>query len=286
MADDTVHPFRIDVPQDQLDDLADRLTRTRLPAPLPGDGWDTGVPVAYLREIVDHWRDAYDWRAAEAELNAHPQFTTEIDGQNVHFLHVRSPEPDALPLLLTHGWPGSVAEFLDVIGPLADPRSHGGDPADAFHLVIPSLPGFGFSGPVADTGWTTGRIAAAWDELMRRLGIRPLRHAGRRHRCRRVTRGGSGRAGPGGRRARQRFRRRADARAGRRREGDADRRRAGPGRPGRGVHGTRSSATSRSSPPGRRRWPRDWSTRRPASSPGSWTSSASGPGPAQRRRTR
>ena len=170
MADDTVHPFRIDVPQNQLDDLADRLRRIRLPAPLPGDGWDTGVPVAYLRELVDHWRDAYDWRAAEAELNAYPQFTTEIDGQNVHFLHVRSPEPDALPLLVTHGWPGSVAEFLDVIGPLSDPRSHGGDAADAFHLVIPSLPGFGFSGPVADAGWTTGRIAAAWDELMRRLG--------------------------------------------------------------------------------------------------------------------
>ncbi|GAA4996788.1 epoxide hydrolase family protein [Pseudonocardia tropica] len=170
MTDETVHPFRIDVPQEQLDDLADRLSRTRLPAPLPGDGWDTGVPVSYLAEIVAHWRDHYDWRAAEAGINAYPQLTTTIDGQDVHALHVRSPEPGALPLVLTHGWPGSVVEFLDVIGPLTDPAAHGGDPADAFHVVVPSLPGFGFSGPVADDGWTTARIARAWDELMRRLG--------------------------------------------------------------------------------------------------------------------
>ncbi|MEU6187400.1 epoxide hydrolase family protein [Nocardia sp. NPDC047038] len=167
---DEITPFRIEIPQRQLDDLRTRLDATRWPAPLPGDDWDTGVPTAWLRELVDHWRTGYDWRAAEARLNSYPQYTTEIDGQTIHFLHVRSPESGALPLLLTHGWPGSVAEFLDVIGPLSDPRSHGGDPADAFHLVIPSLPGFGFSGPVAETGWSITRIAAAWAELMRRLG--------------------------------------------------------------------------------------------------------------------
>jgi pimeloyl-ACP methyl ester carboxylesterase len=128
------------------------------------------VPTAWLRTLADHWRSGYDWRAAERELNAFPQFTTTIDGQNIHFLHVRSAEPDALPLVLTHGWPGSIVEFLDLIGPLTDPASHGGDPADAFHVVIPALPGFGFSGPVTDTGWTTNRIARAWAELMRRLG--------------------------------------------------------------------------------------------------------------------
>ncbi|MEV6556007.1 epoxide hydrolase family protein [Nocardia sp. NPDC051756] len=162
--------FRIDIPQQQLDDLRTRLDGARWPAPLPGDGWDTGVPTTWLRELVDYWRTEYDWRAAEAQLNAYPQYTTEIDGQHIHFLHVRSPEADALPLLLTHGWPGSVVEFLDVIGPLTDPRAHGGDPKDAFHLVIPSLPGFGFSGPVTESGWRIERTAQAWVELMRRLG--------------------------------------------------------------------------------------------------------------------
>ncbi|MFC9440402.1 epoxide hydrolase family protein [Nocardia sp. NPDC057030] len=162
--------FRIDIPQQQLDDLRSRLDGARWPAPLPGDGWDTGVPTTWLRELVDYWRTEYDWRAAEAQLNAYPQYTTEIDGQHIHFLHVRSPEADALPLLLTHGWPGSVVEFLDVIGPLTDPRAHGGDPKDAFHLVIPSLPGFGFSGPVTESGWRIERTAQAWVELMRRLG--------------------------------------------------------------------------------------------------------------------
>ncbi|MFD0366084.1 epoxide hydrolase family protein [Nocardia sp. GCM10030253] len=165
-----ITPFRIGIPQQQLDDLRNRLDGTRWPAPLPGDGWDTGVPTTWLRGLVDYWRTEYDWRAAESELNAYPQFTTEIDGQTIHFLHVRSPEPDAMPLLMTHGWPGSVVEFLDVIGPLTDPRANGGDPSDAFHLVIPSLPGFGFSGPVADAGWTVGKIGAAWAELMARLG--------------------------------------------------------------------------------------------------------------------
>ncbi|MFF1821660.1 epoxide hydrolase family protein [Kribbella sp. NPDC058245] len=166
----TIKPFRIEIPQTELDDLAAKLAATRLPAPLPGDGWDTGVPVAYLAELVDYWRTKYDWRAAEAELNAYPQYTTEIEGQQIHFLHVTSAEPDALPLLLTHGWPGSVVEFLDVIGPLTDPVAHGGDAADAFHVVIPSLPGFGFSGPVSEGGWTADRIGRVWAELMNRLG--------------------------------------------------------------------------------------------------------------------
>ncbi|MGR6975136.1 epoxide hydrolase family protein [Streptomyces cynarae] len=164
-----MHPFRIDIAQAQLDDLHRRLDATRWPDELPGVGWDRGVPLGYLKELAAHWRTSFDWRAAEAQLNAHPQFTEEIDGARIHFLHVRSPEPDATPLLLTHGWPGSVAEFLDVIGPLSDPRAHGGDPADAFHLVIPSIPGYGFS-TLTDTGWDTARIARAWAELMARLG--------------------------------------------------------------------------------------------------------------------
>ncbi|HCU52620.1 MAG TPA: epoxide hydrolase [Micromonosporaceae bacterium] len=162
--------FRIETPQEQLDDLRNRLGQTRFPEALPGDDWDTGVPTKWLRELVEYWRTDYDWRAAEAQLNQFPQFTTTIDGQRIHFLHVRSPEPDAFPLVLTHGWPGSIVEFLDLIGPLTDPRSHGGDPADAFHVVIPSLPGFGFSGPTADGGWDRARIGRAWAELMRRLG--------------------------------------------------------------------------------------------------------------------
>ncbi|GAA3758323.1 epoxide hydrolase [Plantactinospora mayteni] len=165
-----ITPFRIDVPQEQLDDLRDRLARTRWPVALPGDDWDTGVPTTWLRELVDYWRSGYDWRAAEARLNEFPQFTTMIDGQRIHLVHVRSPEPDAFPLVLTHGWPGSVVEFLDLIGPLTDPRAYGGDPADAFHVVIPALPGFGFSGPTTDAGWDTDRIARAWAELMHRLG--------------------------------------------------------------------------------------------------------------------
>ena len=167
--DSTIRPFTLDIPQADLDDLRDRLDRARWPDELPGDV-DDGVKQAYIRSLADHWRTRYDWRAAEARINANPQFTTEIDGQNVHFLHVRSPEPDALPLIVTHGWPGSIAEFLGIIGPLTDPRAHGGDPADAFDLVIPSIPGYGLSGPTRERGWTNYRIAAAWVELMRRLG--------------------------------------------------------------------------------------------------------------------
>ncbi|TQM81703.1 pimeloyl-ACP methyl ester carboxylesterase [Saccharothrix saharensis] len=165
-----IRPFRIDVPQAQLDDLNARLAGTRWPAELPGVGWSRGVPVAYLKDLAEHWRTTYDWRAHEAELNAHPQFTATVDGQNVHFLHVRSPEPDALPLVLLHGWPGGVTDFLDVIGPLSDPRAHGGDPARAFHLVVPSLPGFGFSTPLAGPGMGAARMAGVLVGLMDALG--------------------------------------------------------------------------------------------------------------------
>jgi pimeloyl-ACP methyl ester carboxylesterase len=165
-----IEPFRIDVPQADLDDLRDRLARTRWPDELPGVGRAYGVPLEYLKELAAHWQTGYSWREHEARLNELPQFSTVIDGQKIHFLHVRSPEPDALPLLLTHGWPGSVLEFLRVIGPLTDPRAHGGDPAHAFHLVIPAIPGYGFSGPTTSTGWEIRRVAAAWVELMARLG--------------------------------------------------------------------------------------------------------------------
>ena len=165
-----IKEFRIHIPQADVDDLAERLARTRWPASLPGAGWDRGAPVAYVRELAGYWRTSFDWRAAEARLNSYPQYTTEVDGQKIHFLHVKSPERGATPLLLLHGWPGSVVEFTDLIGPLTDPAAYGGDPAGAFHLVIPSLPGYGFSGPLTETGWTDGRAAAALVELMDRLG--------------------------------------------------------------------------------------------------------------------
>jgi epoxide hydrolase len=165
-----IRPFRIDVPQADLDDLRDRLARTRWPRELPGVGWERGAPMGYLRELAEYWRDGFDWRAQEERLNRFPQFTTEMSGQEIHFLHVRSPEPDALPMLVSHGWPSTVAEFEKIIGPLTDPRAHGGDPRDAFHLVVPTLPGFGFSPPVTETGWGLPRTVAAYAELMRRLG--------------------------------------------------------------------------------------------------------------------
>lgn len=165
-----IRPFRIDVPQTDLDDLADRLARTRWNDDLPGVGWTYGAPASYLRGLAEYWRTSYDWREQEAVLNAFPQFTTTIDGHDVHFLHVRSPEPDALPLVVTHGWPGSFVEMQKIIGPLTDPRAHGGDPADAFHVVVPSIPGFGFSDPTHETGWDMARVARAWVVLMDRLG--------------------------------------------------------------------------------------------------------------------
>jgi epoxide hydrolase len=169
-ASNDVRPFRIDVPEAQLDDLRVRLKRTRWPDEIGENGWDYGVPLAYVQELAEHWSTDYDWRAYEARINEYPQFTTTIDGQNVHFLHVRSGEPNAFPLILTHGWPGSIVEYLDVIDPLSDPGAHGGDAADAFDLVIPSLPGYGFSGPTNEPGWNNLRIARAWSELMSRLG--------------------------------------------------------------------------------------------------------------------
>jgi len=170
-ADDTsLRPYRVSISQADVDDLRERLARTRWASDLPGTGWERGVPTAYLRDLAGYWASDFDWRAQEAALNACPQFSTTIDGTDVHFLHVRSAEPAATPLLLLHGWPGSVVEFLDLIGPLTDPLAYGGAAADAFHLVIPSLPGYGFSGPLTGTGWTDGRTAAALTELMARLG--------------------------------------------------------------------------------------------------------------------
>lgn len=154
--------FRVAVPQAELDDLHARLDRTRWPGELPGSGWDYGIPVGYLRDLADYWRHEYDWRAQERKLNEFPQFTTEIDGQRIHFVHLRSPRADALPLILTHGWPGSIAEFMKILEPLS---------AD-FHVVAPSLPGYGFSGPTTESGWEIGRVARAWAELMHRLGYR------------------------------------------------------------------------------------------------------------------
>jgi epoxide hydrolase len=167
---DAVTPFRVEVGDDQLDDLCRRLAGARWPEPAPVTDWSQGVPVDWLRDLCAYWQEGYDWRRCEKRLADFPQFTTELDGLGIHFLHVQSPSPDALPLVMTHGWPGSVVEFFDVIGPLADPASHGGDPADAFHVVCPSLPGYGFSDKPAEPGWDIDRIADAWGALMARLG--------------------------------------------------------------------------------------------------------------------
>ncbi len=165
-----VDEFWIEIPQRALDDLHERLVRTRLPEQITDAGWDYGMELGYLTELLAYWRDEYDWRRAEARLNAFDHFLTEIDGTTVHYLHARSPEPDALPLIITHGWPGSIVEFLDIIGPLSDPRAHGGDPQDAFHVVCPSIPGYAFSGPTHERGWNSGRVARAFIELMAGLG--------------------------------------------------------------------------------------------------------------------
>jgi len=165
-----VEPFRIDVPEAELDDLRERLKAARWPGRETVDDWSQGVPLDYIRELCAHWAAGYDWRATEARLNALPGYRTELDGLGIHLLHVRSPHPGALPLVMTHGWPGSIVEFLKVIGPLTDPGAHGGDSADAFHVVCPSLPGYGFSDKPQLPGWGVERIAAAWAELMARLG--------------------------------------------------------------------------------------------------------------------
>jgi pimeloyl-ACP methyl ester carboxylesterase len=168
--DGVIRPFSIEVPQEDLDELRRRITATRWPGKELADDRSQGVQLATLQELSRYWTMDYDWRKAEARLNALPQFTTEIDGVEIHFIHVRSEHENALPLIMTHGWPGSVIELLETIGPLTDPTAHGGTPEDAFHLVLPSLPGYGFSGEPAELGWNVGRVAQAWAELMHRLG--------------------------------------------------------------------------------------------------------------------
>lgn len=166
----TMDSFVIDIPDASVADLHRRLDATRWPERETVDDWSQGVPLAYARELADHWRHRYDWRERERGLNRFDQFITEIDGLAIHFIHHRSPNPDALPVLITHGWPGSTVEFMEVIAPLADPGAHGGDPADAFHVVCPSLPGYGFSGKPSRAGTSVERIAAMWAVLMERLG--------------------------------------------------------------------------------------------------------------------
>lgn len=165
-----ITPFEIAIPDTQLADLKDRLARTRWPEAETVGDWSQGIPLAYVKEVCEYWASKYDWRERERRLNRFPQFTTKLDGLDIHFIHVKSPVADATPLVLTHGWPGSVVEFQKVIAPLSDPVAHGGRAEDAFHVVCPSLPGYGFSQKPAKTGWGVGRIADAWDELMKRLG--------------------------------------------------------------------------------------------------------------------
>jgi pimeloyl-ACP methyl ester carboxylesterase len=162
---DGIQPFRIEIPQADVEYLHDRLANARWPGELPGVGWARGMPLGYLKELAGYWRTRYDWRAQEARLNQYPQFTTDIDGQRIHFLHVQSGQPGAKPLLITHGFPSSVAEFVHLIEPLVNPAA-----GQAFHVVTPSLPGYAFSTPLGATGWAMGRTARAWAELMRRLG--------------------------------------------------------------------------------------------------------------------
>jgi pimeloyl-ACP methyl ester carboxylesterase len=171
MSDQTpVRPFHVEVPEEDLDDLRRRIAATRWPSRELVPDRSQGVQLATIQELARYWATDYDWRKAEAKLNALPQLTTEIDGVDIHFIHVRSPHEQALPLVMTHGWPGSVIELLETVGPLTDPTTHGGRAEDAFDLVVPSLPGYGFSGEPAEVGWDSGRVAQAWAELMGRLG--------------------------------------------------------------------------------------------------------------------
>jgi pimeloyl-ACP methyl ester carboxylesterase len=165
-----IRPFTVQIPEAEIEALRTRVAATRWPHKELVDDWSQGVQLAMLQELARYWAADYDWRRCEAELNALPQFTTEIDGLGIHFIHVKSRHENALPLIITHGWPGSVIEMLGIVGPLTDPTAHGGSAEDAFDLVIPSMPGYGFSGQPAEVGWDSGRIASAWAELMRRLG--------------------------------------------------------------------------------------------------------------------
>jgi microsomal epoxide hydrolase len=170
VAPEDIAPFRVAISDAEIEILGSRLLRTRWPDQIADSGWEYGADSHYLQELCGYWHTSFDWRAFEDRFNRFPQFVTDIDGQRVHFFHVRSPEPGARPLILSHGWPGSVAEFLDVLGPLSDPAAHGGDGRDAFHIVAPSLPGFGFSGPTHERGYDSRKIAASFDRLMGRLG--------------------------------------------------------------------------------------------------------------------
>src|SRR5215831_1392738 len=165
-----IRPFRVEMPDEAIADLRRRIAAARLPGKELVDDRSQGVQLATIQELARYWTTGYDWRRCEAELNALPQYTTDIDGVEIHFIHVRSRHENALPLIMTHGWPGSVIEPLETVGPLTDPTAHGGTPGDAFHLVLPSLPGYGFSGEPTELGWESGRIARAWAELMDRLG--------------------------------------------------------------------------------------------------------------------
>src|SRR5881392_1414321 len=174
-----IRPFRVDVPENELAELRDRIAATRWPSKELVSDRSQGVQLATLQELAHYWENDHDWRKTEAKLNALPQFTTEIDGVDIHFIHVKSSHENALPLIMTHGWPGSVMEMIDSVGPLTDPSAHGGSAADAFHLVLPSLPGYGLSGEPVEVGWDLGRTARAWAELMRRLGYtRYVAHGG------------------------------------------------------------------------------------------------------------
>ena len=165
-----ITPFRISASDEELEDLRRRLRATRWPEAQTVDDWSQGIPLDYVKEVCSYWSEKYDWREREARLNDYPGFRTEIDGVGIHFLHIASPEPDAMPLVMTHGWPGSIVEFQQVIGPLTDPVAHGGNASDAFHVVCPTLPGYGFSDKPSQTGWGVDKIGAAWATLMARLG--------------------------------------------------------------------------------------------------------------------
>ena len=188
--DTAVRPFRVDVPDEEIADLQRRIAATRWPSQELVADRSQGVQLATIQELTRYWATDYDWRTCEAKLNALPQFTTEIDGVDIHFIHVKSPHEDAMPLIMTHGWPGSVIELLEVVGPLTDPTAHGGRAEDAFDLVLPSLPGYGFSAEPAEIGWDPGRIARAWDGADAPPRLHPLRRPGRRRRLRRHRRDG------------------------------------------------------------------------------------------------
>ncbi|MDG5821453.1 epoxide hydrolase 1 [Natronococcus sp. A-GB7] len=170
MTDKSIEPFKVDIDRAEIDDLRERLVDARWPDQPPNSGWEYGTNRDYLRDLCAYWQTGYDWAGFEERFNEFDQYTTTINGQRIHFYHVRSPESSAIPLLMPHGWPGSVAEFLEVLGPLSDPAAHGGDPGDAFHVVAPSLPGYGFSGPTGERGYDVEEIASVFDRLLDRLG--------------------------------------------------------------------------------------------------------------------